>query len=259
MTRIAVRGVFVVAGVSLALAVGGCGSPPAVAPDARSVTAPESAPSLPTTEPGLRAHLAANPTDTAALARLSRILWDGKRHEDGVAAIEQARAAGTSLDDALLTALALHHDALGHADVADSLARLLEQRVSDWSREGSAIAYLRLRGDTFEDSEAIARRALDANPSAANHNNLGIALLYAGRPADARKSFLTAVDLDPELPGPLYNLAIVDRFYRFDEESAREWFRKYRTLSADDPDGLAELLSVKVAAGRASPTTEENP
>ena len=85
-----------------------------------------------------------------------------------------------------------------------------------------------------------------------NHNNWGIAQLYAGEPKAARKSFLTASKMDPELPGPLYNLAIVDRFYFFDEEAARDWFRRYRKLSDEDPDGLAEIL-----AADASPISEE--
>lgn len=249
----------VLASIAITVATAGCGgAPPTVAPDANSAVATDAAPLMPLDEPGLRAHLAANPGDVDALAHLSRLLWDARRHEEGVAALDQARAAGVRLPDSLVTALALHHDALGNAEIADSLAHVLEQRLSDWSRAGSAVAYLRLRGDEYVNSEAIARRALDARPSAANHNNLGIALLYAGRPAEARKSFLTAVELDSKLPGPLYNLAIVDRFYRFDDDSARDWFRRYRTLSNEDPDGLAELLSVKVAAGQPG-AKEETP
>ena len=74
-----------------------------------------------------------------------------------------------------------------------------------------------------------------------------------GLPPIAKK----IVDLDAKLPGPLYNLTIVDRFYRFDDASAREWFRKYRTLSSDDPDGLAEVLAVKIATGEQSNRTSE--
>jgi tetratricopeptide (TPR) repeat protein len=235
----------------------GCGSaPPAGGPNAGMPAAASGASSIAYDEPTLRAQLALSPTDMDALAHLSRLLWDAKRHEDAVAAMDEARAAGARLPDSLVTALALHHDALGHADVADSLARVLEHRLTDWSHGGSAVTYLRLRGEEFVRSEAVARRALEANPSAANHNNLGIALLYAGRPVEAKKSLLSAVQLDPALPGPLYNLAIVERFYRFDDAAAREWFRRYRALSSEDPDGLAEILAVSVAAANSNETKE---
>jgi tetratricopeptide (TPR) repeat protein len=143
--------------------------------------------------------------------------------------------------DELLVALALHYEALAAGDRA---AAILAGLHADPSVE----AWVRLRGDGFEAAEGAAKAALDTNPrSAVNHNNWGITRLYAGKPDEARKSFLTALELDPALPGPLYNLAIVDRFYRFDEESARGWFRRYRELSQDDPDGLAQILSVEVA------------
>lgn len=238
------------AGIALAFVLAGCGgAPPAVAPGTDPAANASAPVALPADEAGLRAVLAANPWNAAALSRLSKILWDGARHEEGVDLLEAARASAMRFPDELLAALALHHDALGHVEETAALESALESRLSDWSRGGSAVTFLRLRGEDFAESEAMARRALEAKDSAPNHNNLGIALLYAGRPEEARKSFLKARDKDPALPGPLYNLAIVDRFYRFDDDSARDWFRKYRSLSDDDPDGLAELLDVKVAAG----------
>jgi tetratricopeptide (TPR) repeat protein len=202
---------------------------------------------MPTDEAGLHTYLAAHPNDPAALSLLSKILWNAHRYEEGAALLEAAHAATPALPEELLWALALHEDALGHTEIADSIATSLEGHVSDWSRDGSAATFLRLRRDGSAEAEAMARKAVDAEPSAANQNNLGIALLYAGKPEEARKSFLAANAKDPHLPGPLYNLAIVDQFYLFDEASARTWFDKYRTLSKDDPDGLAAALAVKVA------------
>jgi len=239
-----------VAGLALAFALAGCGGAPPVTAPGADPSANAAAPgALPADEAGLRAVLAANPWNAAALSRLSKILWDEARHEEGVQLLETARASAMRFPDELLAALALHHDALGHVEETEALESALESRLSDWSRGGSAVTFLRLRGEDFAQSEATARRAVEAKDSAANRNNLGIALLYAGKPEEARKSFLAAHDKDGSLPGPLYNLAIVDRFYRFDDDGARDWFRKYRSLSDEDPDGLAELLDVKVAAG----------
>ena len=211
-------------------------------------------------ESSLRFALQRDPRHEPSLSLLSKVWWDSGRHEEAVSLLEGARSSEGGLSPELLTALALHYDALDRPDLAESIAASVESDA-DWAREGSALAYVRLRGDAFAQSEGVARRALDADPkSAVNHNNFGIAKLYVGDPDAARKSFLTAIDLDPSLPGPLYNLAIVERFYRFDDEAARNWFRQYRELSTDDPDGLAELLSVEIAdESSLADTSEETP
>ncbi|HMB70169.1 MAG TPA: hypothetical protein VKU85_12690, partial [bacterium] len=163
--------------------------------------------------------------------------------EEAVALLEQS-GARQPLPEPLRVALALHYDALGEIDAAGGLVHGLD---ADWAVDGAALTYLRLRSDDFLTSEETARRALDAEPDAVNHNNYGIALLYGGDPEEARDHFVKAADLDPALPGPLYNLAIVDRFYRFDVDGARKWFARYRELSDDDPDGLADVLAVEIA------------
>ena len=184
-----------------------------------------------------------------SLALLSKVYYDTGRHEEGVHLLESAQATGPELPDELVAALALHYEALGQLDLSDRLATTLGSRLADWSKNGSAIAYLRLKGNDFRHSEDVAKRALEADPaSAVNHNNFGIAKLYAGDPEAARKSFLTAVDLDASLPGPLYNLAIVDHFYFFHDDDARAWFERYQRLADDDPDGLATALALDVAS-----------
>jgi len=194
-------------------------------------------------ETSLRAALARDPDHAPSLSLLSKLWFEAGRHDEAVALLEQA-AARKPLPEPLRVALALHYDALGEVGTADSLVNGLD---GDWATDGAALTYLHLRGDDFLRSEETARKALDAEPSAVNHNNYGIALLYGGRPDEARKHFLKAEDLDPALPGPLYNLAIVDRFYRFDVDGARKWFARYRELADDDPDGLADVLAVEIA------------
>lgn len=194
---------------------------------------------------GAEAHLndalSRDPNHLPSISLLSKLWWQTARHDEAIVLLEAARAAGPVPDD-LIVALALHYQAV---DEEASAAALL----AGVSHAPSVDAWRQLRGEDFEHAEDVARRALESDPhSAANQNNWGITRLYAGEPEAARKAFLTAVELDPDLPGPLYNLAIVDRFYRFDEDSARDWFRRYRTLSDEDPDGLAELLAVQDVA-----------
>jgi len=198
-------------------------------------------------ETELRAALAADPAHVASASLLSRVLWDARRHEEAIALLEAARASGDAPE--ISADLALHYDAAGRLDEADEAAARAE-RSARWESVGSAVTYLRLRGDGYLQAEAAARRALEADPkSAANHNNFGITQLYAGKPDAARGAFLDAIELDPDLPGPYYNLAIVERFYFLDDDRARDWFRRYRALATDDPDDLASALEERREEG----------
>jgi tetratricopeptide (TPR) repeat protein len=187
-----------------------------------------------------------DPSHAPSLSLRSRLWFDAGRHDDAIALLEDA-ARRRPLPEALQVELALHYEAAGRADDAARLEASLEKTLQDWAGSGAALTYLRLRGDDFATCQDVARRALDARPSAVNHNNYGIALLYAGKPLEARTHFEEAARLDPALPGPLYNLAIVDQFYRFDSAAARRWFDRYRELASDDPDGLAKALTNELA------------
>ncbi|RKZ09868.1 hypothetical protein DRQ32_07705, partial [bacterium] len=104
------------------------------------------------------------------------------------------------------------------------------------------------RGDEYLESRDIAETALDADPeSASNHNNFGIALLYDGEPEAARDSFLRALELDPQIAGALYNLAIVETYYFYDLKKGRAWFERYAELESDDPDELGAVFGVDLA------------
>jgi lipoprotein NlpI len=103
----------------------------------------------------------------------------------------------------------------------------------------------------------VAEAALAANPdSAPNHNNFGIALLYDGEPEAAREAFLTALELDGQLAGALYNLAIVETYYFYDLDKGREWFSRYAELDTEDPDELGAVFGIELAANAASQWTE---
>jgi tetratricopeptide (TPR) repeat protein len=200
-------------------------------------------------ESQLRESLARDPSYEPALALLSQRLYQDKRHEDAVRLLEQARQHRSGiLPVELCAALALNYEALGRKQDADALLQGALGRSVDWKENGPALVYLHLKGDRFLDSPQIARKSLEADPtSAVNLNNYGIAQLYEGDPQGAKQSFLKAHDLDPDLPGALYNLAIVDHFYFFQEESARQWYRRYRSLAPEDPDGLESALARETA------------
>lgn len=205
----------------------------------------------------LRDSLSRDPSYEPALALHSKLLYEAGRYEEGVQLLEKARERKSgSLPVELCAALALHYQALGRKQDAESTVQSVEDSNVDWKRNGPALVYLRLKGERFLDSPSIAKKSLEADPSnAVNLNNYGIAQLYSGDPEGAKRSFLKAHELNPKLPGALYNLAIVEHFYFFETDSARGWYREYRQLSPDDPDGLESVL----VAGDAENKTEKTP
>jgi len=199
--------------------------------------------SLVRAESALHAALARDPVYVPALALLSKLQFDAGRHVEAIGLLEAARARNDAFPDgfpqALIAGLALHYDALGRSGEADAL---LEQVPRPDGQVGPAVVYLKLRAAA--DAADLASQAVwnDAR-SAVNQNNWGIIRLKAGDPNNARKAFLKAIELDPKLAGPYYNLALLEKYWMLDDQAAADWFTKYRDRSSDDPDGMAEALA----------------
>jgi tetratricopeptide (TPR) repeat protein len=196
-------------------------------------------------EADLREALAREARYAPALARLSGLLYRQGRHEEAVRILEPVRAHPEAFEPearaALLAGLALHEDALGRlAEAGDAIAA-----AGDADAARSAAVYVALRGEKPDTATPLAERAMHADGhSAANQNNRGITLLRAGDPEGARKAFLAAIDRDPALPGPYYNLAILEKFYRLDDDAAARWFDGYWSRSHADPDSLLGAFRV---------------
>ena len=198
-------------------------------------------------ETALKVSLAIDSAYAPTLSLLSKVYFDAGRHEEAVAMLEAAwaRPGGFpgGMPQPLMEGLALHYDAIDELELADAVMAETVQRDAD--RVGSSRVYLTLRSQSPETAEMLASEALKKDSgSAVNHNNYGITRLRAGDLPAAREAFLTAVEINPSLPGPYYNLAILEKFYIFDEEAAVEWFRLYRERSLDDPDGLFDVFGV---------------
>jgi tetratricopeptide (TPR) repeat protein len=208
-------------------------------------------------ETSLRVVLARDPAYAPALARLSHLLFVQGRHEEALQLLSPVRDPETKMrgqDRAtLLAGLALHEDALGRpADARVTLSAVGHGEKNDVS---GIAAYLSVRSGSSDSALALTAAALRAFPgSAAGHNNRGIALLRASDPDSAAHEFERAIALDPALPGPYYNLAILERWYRLDPDAATKRFAQYLKLSHADPDSLfAELgkgLKVPPVAGQ---------
>jgi len=188
----------------------------------------------------LQSALELDPGYAPAAALLSKLYYETANYGQAVVLLEGFLAENSESPDALRAALALHLEALGDVDRAQAV---LDKCSGDSRAVRDTRTFVSLRGDDLDAALETATRSLEENPkSAANQNNYGIAMLYAGRPVEARSAFLAALKLDERLPGALYNMAIVEAFYFFDEEKGREWFARYKQYASDDPDGLEAVF-----------------
>jgi Tfp pilus assembly protein PilF len=187
-----------------------------------------------------------------AVSLLSKIYYDARMHPQAVSLLEGYLSRTSHAPDALRASLALHYEALGEAEKADAA---LVNCAPDAHDVHSARVLATLRQGNAAATMDAARRALENDrKSAANHNNYGIALLVAGRPAEARDAFRAALDIDETLPGALYNMAIVETFYFFDDGAGREWYARYRRIASDDPDNLKAHFEADVSRTGSSRT-----
>lgn len=178
------------------------------------------------------------PDHDGGLSLWSKLQFEHGAHTIAIERLHASRARRGELPELLRIGLALHLDAIGDHEAS-------AREFASVKAPSSAKVYHVLRSDEYLHAGELARAALDAEPrSAASHNNYGITRLYAGDPEAARAAFLRALELQDDFAGALYNLAIVDAFYFFDEAQGRAWFERYRATGAfDDPDGLGELLA----------------
>jgi tetratricopeptide (TPR) repeat protein len=195
--------------------------------------------------------LAVDPSYAPAATLLSKLYYRTGLYAQGVDMLDGFLARNPQAPDEIRVALALHLDAAGEAARAETV---LAQCARDSQAASEARAYVTLRGQNPKSALASAKQALDADDgSAVNHNNYGIALLHAGRPVEAREHFKNALSIDDQLPGALYNMAIVEAFYFFDEAAGREWFARYKKIASDDPDDLATRFGTKVSSSGNAP------
>lgn len=212
-------------------------APAAAAVDSGGVTPSAGA------EVWLRRALATDPGYAPSLTLLSRLLYEEGRHFEAIEILAPAVEAHVTTGAAEVRAcLALHQIAAGDVGGAEVTLAPLEARGEHWAEVGSVLTYARLHGERYQEAPRWAERALEAEESAANCNNFGIALLQEGKPNEARAQFLRALELEPEQAGALYNLAIVERFYFFDDIAASAYFQRYQAVASEDPDGLAEIF-----------------
>ena len=87
--------------------------------------------------------------------------------------------------------------------------------------------------------------------SAAAHTNLGMAYASQGRYDEARKEYLAALSLDPELLAACNNLGTL-AFYRKDYAQAQKWFEVAVRKDPGNPSSVYNLGLAEKALGKTS-------
>jgi len=184
--------------------------------------------------------LALDPDYLPSVSLRSQVYYSQSEHQAALSLLQATHDRLGALPDELIAAMALNYEALEDFEQADALFASLDPRRE--TNEG-VLLYHQLGSEDYLESLELAQRAIQHEPTvAAHHNNYGIALLYDGRPDEARAHFQEALKLEPSLAGPLYNLAIVERFYLFDDDLGRDYLNRYLAIANDDPDGLVEAF-----------------
>ncbi len=94
--------------------------------------------------------------------------------------------------------------------------------------------------ETRPQAVAAYRRGLACNPlSATGHNSLGLLLMHGGQTLAALGEFKLAIQLDPALPGPYTNLALLFSHHFEPVDLAQE----YEHIIAEFGDGAHEVLA----------------
>ncbi len=190
----------------------------------------------------LAAALERDPCFAPALALRSKRQYQVARHAEAIEMLEAARSrCPNGFSEELAAGLALHYDALDQVDSSSAVMARIESHDSE--RIVLAALYLKLKGEGGGPADGMAKSAMEAHPKSAVHqNNFGLTRMRAGDAAGARAAFLAAIERDPALPGPYYNLAILDKYFTLDEAAAAHWFELYWERSRRDPDGLATVF-----------------
>jgi tetratricopeptide (TPR) repeat protein len=211
-------------------------------------------------EAALRQAIARDASYAPAYSLLSSLEYKSGRHREAIEQLEAARANTQAfpngLPPELLAGLALHYDALDNAELAHSVMASMPPHASDDVE--AARVYVTLRGDHPDSATSAAEHVLRSDSkSAANQNNYGITRLRAGDPKAAGEAFMKAIKLDATLPGPYYNLALLEKYYNLNDDEATRWFGLYWERSHDDPDGVARVFGKTDAKQLAGKGTDE--
>lgn len=191
----------------------------------------------------------------AALLGITELHYNQGRHAEAIPLLQSAINRTADLNSVpmgsessqvkLRAALALHYEAFGDAGAAEDIIRDLKRNSSGWNERNSLEPYVLLRGEDFRRASEPAKMVVTLAPGdAVAQNNYGITLLQAGEPDLARDAFMKAIEMSPNLPGPYYNMAILERFYLFNDDEAMVWLERYGNLATEDPDQLWQALSM---------------
>ena len=109
----------------------------------------------------------------------------------------------------------------------------------DFSAAYEGLGSMAIDRGGFEDAEQFFRKSVHLNPTRSAYCMLGVALGALGRTAEARQSYLRAIEIDPEFEEAYYNLGVLLR--GSDPRKAQELFAKALQLDPNYAAAHSEL------------------
>lgn len=184
--------------------------------------------------------LSRNPNSVRTLLAISQVYAAQNKHEQSMAALQQARAIDP---DSLPILRALTVEAMenGHIGVALRIAGELQERSAENLDDKYLVSAVMLQGKKYDVAaglleEYVAKRAEDSKAAL----GLGIAYLAEGKYVDARKWLERSLQLDPGLLEAHYELGMLAR----KEGKTSEGIQRFDMVLQKQPDNPKALLGI---------------
>jgi Flp pilus assembly protein TadD len=198
---------------------------------------------------------AANAQSPTLEAGRARLLFDQKKYAEAAVILEKAGRTGkqTPADLILLGMCYTELQALDKAGAALDMAALMEPGSVPLLNARGNLAFARKR---FGDALAYFREAHRLDPGdrnaltgmVASLANAGVEMFGQGRTEDARKSFLEALELDPQSVPALRNMGIVE-LEKGDPAVSAQYFERALAVSPESVELLKLLFLARNRQG----------
>lgn len=185
----------------------------------------------------------------------ARLLFDQKKYAEAAAVLERVERAGkpSPADLILLGMCYTELQALDKASAVLDMAALMEPRSVPLMNARGNLAFARKR---FGDALMYFREAHQLDPGdrnaltgmVASLANVGVEMFGQGRTEDARKSFLEALELDPQSVPALRNMGIIE-LEKGDPAVSAQYFEQALAVSPESVELLKLLFLARNRQG----------
>ena len=157
------------------------------------------------------------------------------------------------------TMLARRGESLEEAGDLAAAAEAFQEALETWpnlTQVQGRLGRLYLRLNEYAKAQTVLTTATEQNPASAGlMNDLGVAHFRQQRTEVAARQFAAALQLDPDFPEALFNMALC-QLARSDHERAADFLDRYLTLRPGDPRASKERAFIEAVEGNYSNAME---